>query len=88
MAQPNVVVSTSEHRSFETVQDRLANQAVAPTHAPLQRTRSLRDVYTNGAVVRRHVHDNARSGGNQFEHVVGGFHPDGTRWGRNDPQNG
>ena len=87
MAQPQVVRSTL-HRTFQTAADRVANQAVAPRHAPLQRSHSYRTLYTDGSVVREHVHDNARSGGNQFQHVIGGFNPDGSRWGRNDPHNG
>ncbi len=85
MAQPQLVRSDL-HRTFETVSDRQANQTVS--NRPLQRTNSWRSLYTDGSVVREHVHDNARSGGNQFQHVIGGFNPDGTRWGRNDPWNG
>ncbi|MEJ7807876.1 MAG: hypothetical protein WKG03_18390 [Telluria sp.] len=87
MAQPTLT-GTTLHRSFETAADRRANQSVAPSHAPLQRSHSYRSLYSDGSVVREHVHDNARSGGNQFQHVIGGFNPDGSRWGRNDPQNG
>jgi hypothetical protein len=90
MAQPQVVQpqiqQTVLHRTFQTAQDVRDNQVVAP--GPLQRTRSFRDLYTDGSVVRRHIHDNVRNGGQQFEHVIGGFNPDGTRWGRNDPWNG
>ncbi|MCZ8074188.1 MAG: hypothetical protein O9341_08630 [Paucibacter sp.] len=85
MAQPQLVSSTL-HRTFETASDRRANQTVG--RGPLQRSYSWRSLYTDGSVVREHVHDNARSGGNQFQHVIGGFNPDGTRWGRNDPWNG
>lgn len=85
MAQPQLVRSDL-HRTFETVSDRQANQTVSKR--PLQRTNSWRSLYTDGSVVREHVHDNARSGGDQFQHVIGGFNQDGTRWGRNDPWNG
>jgi hypothetical protein len=85
MAQPQYV-GTQLHRSFETAADQQANQVVA--NWPRQRSHSFRHLYTDGSVVREHVHDNLRSGGQQFQHVIGGINPDGTRWGRNDPWNG
>jgi hypothetical protein len=85
MAQPNYTSST--HRVFETAADRYANQNVAPG-GRRQRSYSIRYYYEDGSVVREHVHDNARTGGHQFAHVIGGFNPDGSRWGRNDPWNG
>ncbi|WP_156255809.1 hypothetical protein [Sandarakinorhabdus oryzae] len=73
---------TVVNRVFETVSDRYANQGVAPWQGR-QRSYSFHDYYTDGSVVRRHVHDNARSGGNQFQHVIGGWDANGNQWGRN-----
>jgi hypothetical protein len=86
MAQPNYTGS-STHRTFETRADRHANQNVAQG-GQRQRSYSLRHFYDNGSVVREHIHDNARTSGEQFSHVIGGFNSDGSRWGRNDPWNG
>jgi hypothetical protein len=80
MAQP-FYQGTVTNRVFETVSDRHANQNVAP-QGQRQRSYSFHHYYTDGSVVREHVHDNARSGGNQFQHVIGGWSPNGNYWGR------
>lgn len=82
MSQPHVV-NSYENRRFETVSDRRANQSVS-RHGTRQRSYSDHYEYSDGSVVRVHVHDNVRSGGNQFVHVIGGWNPDGSRWGRQD----
>ena len=79
MANPSYS-HTVENRRFETVSDRHANQTTSG--GTRQRSYSDHHYYTDGSVVREHVHDNARSGGNQFTHVIGGWNADGTRWGR------
>jgi hypothetical protein len=82
MAQPEFQGSTV-NRTFQTEADRYANQTRAPGEQR-QRSRSIHNFYSDGSVVREHVHDNARSGGQQFSHVIGGWNPDGSRWGRQD----
>ncbi len=80
MAQPQYEGS-SVNRTFQTRDDRFANQTRAPGEQR-QRSRSIHHYYDDGSVVREHVHDNARSGGQQFSHIIGGWSADGTQWGR------
>ncbi len=70
------------NRRFQTQQDRYANQTRSSGERR-QRSLSIHHYYSDGSVVREHVHNNIRTG-EQFSHVIGGWNPDGTRWGRQD----
>ena len=73
--------STITNRVFETRDDRNANQNIDPNQRR-QRSYSIEGRYRSGSIDRIHVHDNARSGGNQFEHVIGHWDRDGRYTGR------
>lgn len=78
--QPPTVVGQVTNRRFQTADDRYANQTRAPGEQR-QRSHSIHREYSDGSVQRVHRHDNVRNG-NQFEHIIGGWAPDGTPWGR------
>jgi len=57
-------------RTFETRDDRAANAGINPGETR-QRSYSIERRYRSGSIDRVHVHDNARNGNRQFEHVIG-----------------
>lgn len=69
------------NRAFETRDDRAANAGIQPTQQR-QRSYSIERSYRSGVVERVHVHDNARNGNRQFEHVIGRWDPNGNYRGR------
>jgi hypothetical protein len=82
MASKPTYQGTDLNRRFQTKADRYANQTRA-SGQQRQRSFSFHDTYSDGSVERRHVHNNIQTG-EQFEHVIGGWNPDGTQWGRVD----
>ncbi len=75
----------SKHRTFETVSDRNANSGLM-SGKRRQRSYSVERTYASGEIRRIHVHDNARSGGKQFTHCIGGWDQNGNYSGRHDGQ--
>ena len=69
------------NRVFETRDDRAANAGLAPNQTR-QRSYSVERRYRSGSVDRVHIHDNARSGNRQFEHVIGHWDRNGNYGGR------
>jgi hypothetical protein len=70
------------NRVFETVADRAANAGLPSAAQTRQRSFSLERRYRSGSVDRVHVHDNLRTGGRQFEHVIGHWDREGNYSGR------
>lgn len=69
------------NRVFETRDDRAANAGIHPRETR-QRSYSVERRYRSGSIDRMHIHDNARNGNRQFEHVIGHWDRNGVYQGR------